>query len=71
LEKAGTFQPQIDGADGRRATTMLACAPAAVDRKRRFLEARGRVRYWRLDRGLLVLHDAVGEPILRFWSRDT
>ena len=60
----------IGGEDGRLATTMMACTPAVMDQERRFLDALARVRFWRLDMGLLFLLDAEDTPILRLWRRD-
>jgi putative lipoprotein len=59
------------GGEGRRiASTLKACTPAVMDQEARFLDALGRVRFWRIDLGLLFLLDAEGEPILRLWRRE-
>jgi putative lipoprotein len=58
------------GSDGFEvATTLRACPPAVMDQEARFMDALTRVRAWRVERGLLFLLDADGEPILRLWRR--
>jgi putative lipoprotein len=61
---------EIGGEGARIASTLKACTPAVMDQEARFLDALGRVRFWRLNMGLLFLLDAEGEPILRLWRRE-
>jgi putative lipoprotein len=61
---------EIGGEGARIASTLKACVPAVMDQEARFLDALGRVRSWRIDRGLLFFLDAEGEPILRLWRRE-
>jgi len=51
---------------GRVAATQMACAPAAMNQERKFLDALGDVRSWRVDpmRRKLILLDGGRAPIL-------
>jgi putative lipoprotein len=58
------------GGDGFEvAITLRACPAAVMDQEARFMDALTKVRAWRSERGLLILLDAEGEPILRLWRR--
>jgi putative lipoprotein len=60
---------QIGTEAGQLAATLKACPEAVMDQEARFTDALGRVRSWRLDRGLLFLLDAEDTAILRLWQR--
>lgn len=68
-------QATIDGDKitfGRMISTMMACAPAAMDQESKFLDALERVASYRLDaeRGKLILLDAEGKDIVVFARQD-
>ena len=50
---------------GPGGSTRMACAPAVMDQERRFLEALGAVRTYRLEGGTLQLLDEAGRVVLR------
>lgn len=58
---------EIDGdriAFGPMVATRMACAPPAMARERRYLDALAAARRWRLDDGRLVLLDGSGAAVL-------
>lgn len=68
-------QAEIDGDKitfGQMISTMMACAPAAMDQEGKFLDALERVASYRLDaeRGKLTLLDAAGKDIVVFARHD-
>jgi putative lipoprotein len=50
---------------GPGGSTRMACAPAVMDQERRFFEALGAVRTYRLEGGTLQLLDEAGRVVLR------
>jgi len=63
----------LDGAAlrfDRMASTQMACEPEAMDQERRFHEALGAVRGWRMEGGALHLTDAAGAILMRLTRAD-
>lgn len=56
---------------GPLASTRRACAPALMDQERRYLQALAHAAGLRLDRGLLLLVDERGAPLVRYSRVDT
>jgi len=50
---------------GPLGATQMACVPAQMEQERKFLDALGATKGFRLDDGKLVLLDAGGKPLMR------